>query len=132
MFLKRCARRRGGKTHEYWALVESIRTPRGPRHRVVSYLGELKSGEKKGWGRLATILDGKAASSLKQLELFEPPCEEEEEPVPATLDVELKGVKVERSRDFGDVYLGLTLWKMLQTTKMCVNTILKRKLGTIR
>jgi len=36
MFLKRCERRKGGKKHTYWVLVESYRTPRGSRHRVVA------------------------------------------------------------------------------------------------
>lgn len=111
MFLKRCERRKGSKTHEYWALVESIRTARGPRHRVVGYLGELAKGERRGWGRLATLLDGKAAQEARQMWLFESP--DDDEPVPEVVDVELKGVRVEKTRDFGDVFLGLTLWKML-------------------
>ena len=38
-----------GKTHVYWSLVESHRTARGQRHRVVGYLGELSGSEKDGW-----------------------------------------------------------------------------------
>ena len=41
MFLKRLERRKNGKRHTYWALVESVRTAGGSRHRVVAYLGEL-------------------------------------------------------------------------------------------
>ncbi len=48
MFLKRLQRRKNGKGHTYWALVESIRTAKGSRHRVVAYLGELKKSEKNG------------------------------------------------------------------------------------
>ena len=63
MFIKRCTRRKNGKPHTYWQLVESYRTPRGPRHRgVVAYLGELDRSERRGWGRLALQLDGKAAA----------------------------------------------------------------------
>lgn len=51
MFLKRCTRKNNGKPHTYWHLVESYRTPRGPRHRVVAYLGELDSSERRSWGR---------------------------------------------------------------------------------
>jgi hypothetical protein len=36
MFLRRCERRKNGKSHTYWALVESIRTARGSRQRVVA------------------------------------------------------------------------------------------------
>ena len=52
MFLKRLERRKSGKGHTYWALVGSIRTAKGSRHRVVAYLGELKRSEKNGWGQL--------------------------------------------------------------------------------
>ena len=52
MFLKRLERRKSGKKHTYWALVESIRTARGSRHRVVAYLGELKKRERNGWAQL--------------------------------------------------------------------------------
>jgi len=40
MFLKPCYRTRNGKRPAYWALVESYRTARGPRHRVVAFLGD--------------------------------------------------------------------------------------------
>ena len=39
--MRRCYRRKDGKRHAYWALVESYRTARGPRQRVVAYLGEM-------------------------------------------------------------------------------------------
>lgn len=41
MFVRPCYRRKDGKRHAYWALVESYRTERGPRQRVVAYLGRL-------------------------------------------------------------------------------------------
>ena len=41
MFVRPCYRSKNGKRHAYWALVESYRTERGPRQRVVAYLGRL-------------------------------------------------------------------------------------------
>ena len=41
MYLRRCYRQKDEKRHAYWTLVESYRTARGPRQRVVAYLGEL-------------------------------------------------------------------------------------------
>src|SRR2546425_6581430 len=41
MYLRRCYRRKNGKRHGYLALVESYRTARGPRQRVVAYLGDV-------------------------------------------------------------------------------------------
>lgn len=40
MFLRRIKIHKDGKRHEYWALVESVRTERGPRHHVVAFEGE--------------------------------------------------------------------------------------------
>ena len=113
MFLKRCARKKNGKPHTYWQLVESYRTPRGPRHRVVAYLGELDASEHRGWGRLALHLDGKAAVKAQQLMLFDTVDTHDNDPVPQYVEVALKGVRVERTQDFGDVFLALTLWRML-------------------
>jgi len=113
MFLKRCARKKNGKPHTYWQLVESYRTPRGPRHRVVAYLGELDASEHRGWGRLALHLDGKAAVKAQQLMLFDTIDTHDNDPVPQYVEVDLKGVRVERTQDFGDVFLALTLWRML-------------------
>ena len=113
MFIKRCNRKKNGKLHIYWQLVESYRTPRGPRHRVVAYLGELDAGERRGWGRLALQLDGKAAAKAQQLMLFDTIDSHDNDPVPQYVQVDLKGIRIERTRDFGDVFLALTLWQML-------------------
>jgi hypothetical protein len=51
MYLRRCYRAKEGKRHGYWALVESYRTSRGPRQRVVAYLGEMDAaGRLDVWG----------------------------------------------------------------------------------
>jgi transposase len=109
MFLKRLERRKNGKKHTYWALVESYRTARGSRHRVVAYLGELKKREQNGWVQLGRRLDKKDRPSPT---LFDPPSYPEPED-----DVELvriKGVRLDRTRDFGDVWLALGLWRLLK------------------
>ena len=108
MFLKRLVRRKGRKSHTYWALVESIRTARGSRHRVVAYLGALKKNERNGWSTLGRRLDKK---DRPHPSLFDPPSYPEPDD-----DVELvriKGVRLERSRDFGDVWLALGLWRLV-------------------
>ena len=115
MFIKRCTRRKNGKHHTYWQLVESYRTARGPRHRTVSYLGELNPSEKQGWARLADHLDGKASrKAQQQMLLFETPCDDvEAEPVPDSIEINPQSVRVTNTRDFGDVFLALTLWNTL-------------------
>jgi hypothetical protein len=107
MFLKPIHHRKCGKRHTYWALVESYRTARGSRQRVVAYLGTLKRGEQSGWSQLAGKLNGQAPP---QPILFEQPTQEAAEELAL---VRLKGVRLERTRRFGDVYLGLVLWRLL-------------------
>ena len=114
MFLRRCRRKKNGKQHTYWALVESYRTARGSRQRVVAYLGELKGNEQSGWAHLARRLDKK---SRPLPSLFDPPYYDDptdEEPV----EINLKGVRLERLRDFGDVWLALGLWRLLGLDKL--------------
>jgi hypothetical protein len=115
MFIKRCTRNKNGKPHAYWQLVESYRTVRGPRHRTIAYLGELSACEKHGWARLGAQLDSKAASKAQQqLLLFESLSgPDDTEPVPDQVEVNLKSIRVRNTRDFGDVYLALTLWRAL-------------------
>jgi hypothetical protein len=86
MFLKRLERHKNGKRHTYWALVESIRTAGGSRHRVVAYLGELTARQSSGWGALGRRLDGK---DRPQPTLFDPPRYDEpadDEPVLVNLN----------------------------------------------
>ncbi len=110
MFLKRLTRRKDGKVHTYWALIESIRTQRGPRHRTVAYLGELEASERAGWAEVRRLLDGAVP---EEPTLFPRP-EEAADPVPEQVQVKVRGVRVEKTRDFGDVYVGLLLWRALR------------------
>src|SRR3990170_8954103 len=110
MFLKRLERRKSGKKHTYWARVQSVRTARGSRHRVVAYRGELKKSEQSGWAQLGRRLNGHAPPAAS---LFDPPPYDDpsdDEPVL----VRLKGIRLERLRDFGDVWLALGLWRLLR------------------
>ncbi len=109
MFLRRCIRRKSGKRHTYWALVESFRTAKGSRQRIVAYLGELKKSEKNGWAQLCRRLN---QEQRPEPSLFDPPHYDhptDDEPVL----VKLKNIRLQRLRDFGDVWLALGLWRML-------------------
>jgi transposase len=112
MFLRRFERRKNGKPHTYWALVESYRTAKGSRQRVIAYLGELTAGEQDGWAKLGSHLGGESKARQPQLTLFDPPRRDEprdDEP----LLVQLSSIRLERPRDFGDVWLAWGLWRML-------------------
>jgi transposase len=94
--------------YEYWTLVESVRTSSGPRQRIVATLGKLPGLDEEvrvGWEHIAEVLDGR----LHQRMLL---SSEPEPPQWATVDV--SRARVERLRRFGDVYLGLALWRRLK------------------
>ncbi len=109
MFLRRHRKHAGGETYEYWSLVRTVRTARGPRHQVVARLGKLDGEEAaaaRGWNDLDALLEGRRSAT--QLELgAQPPS------APLWRQVDLSGVRVERLRQFGRVYLGLALWRRL-------------------
>ncbi|MBI5367330.1 MAG: IS1634 family transposase [Planctomycetes bacterium] len=113
MFLKPKRVSRNGKAYTYWALVESVRTVKGPRHRIVAELGELSPREKCAWAQLPQILAAKPAPSPG---LFDPAPQAGD--VPESVQVLPRGVRVERTRDFGDVYLALYLWRVLGLDKL--------------
>lgn len=100
MFLRKISVDNHGKRHNYWALVESVRTARGPRQRVVSYLGDMDEA-----GRLEVRQAGEGHRDV-QGTLFD-------EPLPEWVEVNVRKVRTERSRRFGDVWLALELIKKL-------------------
>jgi transposase len=112
MFLRRYQREKNGKPHTYWALVEAYRTAQGSRQRVVAYLGELTAGGQDGWAKLGSHVGGGPASRNPPRSLFDPPRRDvrgDDEP----LLVRLSSICLERTRDFGDVWLAWGLWRML-------------------
>ena len=119
MFLRRYQKRKHGKVHTYWALVESYRTAKGSRQRVVAYLGELKAGEQNGWTQLGRGLDGKPPPSptLFDVEPADSGADDE------TVWVELRGIRMERLRTFGDVWLALGLWRLLELDVLLKNLL---------
>ena len=111
MFLREYHRTKDGKRHTYFALVESQRTERGPRQRIVAQLGELTRDQQRSWQRTA-IFHGRHKDG-GELPLFA-----DEGPTPLTDDpdvvrVHLGKVGWTNARAFGDVWLGLPLWKKL-------------------
>ncbi len=97
MYLRRCYRHKDGKRHGYWALVESYRTSRGPRQRVVAYLGEMDAA-----GRLGLHQQAAGPAAVAQRLLFG-------DVEPQWVEVDLKRIAVERKRAFGGPWLGLQL-----------------------
>jgi len=105
MYLRHVDILKKGKRHTYWALVRSVRQGTKVRQELVCYLGELDAQGRlkaRAWARRIT-----GREHPGQLDFLEPPPEE-------TLQVKLKGVRLERCRKFGDVWLAWVLWCALQ------------------
>ncbi len=100
MYIRKINIKKDGKTHAYWALVESRRTERGPRQHVVAYLGEMDAVGRLGLQKAA---EGR---SDHQVDLYE-------NVEPEWVEVNVRGVRTERVRDFGDIWLALQLLKRL-------------------
>jgi transposase len=109
MFLRKLRVHKDGKEHGYWSLVETIRTADGPRQRTLCYLGELNSSAHARWQKTIEVFNEHGEST--QLKLFSSEAEVPDDPNIARVLV--KKVRVERTRRFGDCYLGLELWQQL-------------------
>jgi transposase len=112
MFLRGYKRFKDGKEHTYYALVESERTPEGPRQRTVAYLGELNHDQERRWQR--TVVFHNRQGDAQQLRLFP---DDEDVALPDDPDIvriRLKQVGWTNARRFGDVWLAWQLWRMLR------------------
>src|SRR5450755_4517482 len=111
MFLRANHRDKDGKDHTYWSLVETVRTPDGPRQKTLCYLGELNSSAQGRWLRTVEVFNDQGDS--RQLKLFPSdvaaPADD-----PQVARVLLDKVRLERTRQFGSCYLGLRLWRRLE------------------
>ncbi len=111
MFVRPCYRRKNGKRHAYWALMESYRTERGPRQRVVAYLGQL---DERGRLGVKAVAEGRRRSRQKRL--FD-------DVQPQWVEVDASRVRVENCRDFGGPWLGLELVRRLELHEFLRRTI---------
>jgi hypothetical protein len=103
MFLRPHYRRRNGQREAYWALVESYRTERGPRQRMVAYLGLMDEAGRLGIHEAA---DSSCSSQRQQQALFE-----ESRTPPRFVEIDRARVRVENCRQFGGPWLALELVK---------------------
>ena len=109
MYLRHTTIRKDGKTHRYWRLVRSIRVGRRVIQQTVAQLGELDEH-----GRIeARALARRLIGAPEQTALFGDGSEH------LTVPVRLKGIRIERSRQFGDVYLALALWRGMGLEELC-------------
>ena len=109
MYLRHTIRKKDGKVHRYWCLVRSVRVGRRVIQQTVAHLGELDEHGRIEGRALARRLIGAPECAR----LFDDGSKR------VTVPVRLKGIRVERSRQFGAVYLALALWRGMGLEELC-------------
>jgi hypothetical protein len=109
MYLRHTTIRKDGRVHRYWRVVRSVRVGRRVIQQTVAHLGELDEHGRVEARALARRLIG----TPEQVQLFDDGSEH------LTVPVRLKGIRIERSRQFGDVYLALALWRGTGLEDLC-------------
>ena len=130
MFLRAKSRKKDGKTHRYWSVVENRRVSGGcVVQRQVLYLGELNDNQRAGWVRTIEAFSGED-SKAKQLALF--PDDREELPMMdcETIRVQLDKIELRSPREWGACWLGLYLWDLLELDKFWKQRLPSSRKGT--
>ena len=112
MFLRSTNRRKDGKDHRYFSIVENRRVPGGKSvQRTVLYLGEINDQQQAAWRKTLEVFD-EEEQRYTTLSLFP---EDRELPADAldSVRVRLSGLELRRPRSFGNCWLACELWHQL-------------------
>jgi transposase len=110
--LKVHRRKKDGKEHRYFSIVESRRVSRRRVvHRTVVYLGEINDSQQAAWRKTLEVFDEKQ-QDFATLSLF--PDDREVAGDVDALQVRLGEMQLERPRAFGSCWLGCELWRQLK------------------
>jgi transposase len=110
MFLRCNRRKKDGKVHDYWSVVESRRCSDGSIvQRQVLYLGEINASQRESWRKTVELQD---AGTRRQVALF-PAGSMPVDDVDA-IGVRLSELSLRRPRQWGACWLALQLWQQLE------------------
>ena len=113
MFLKCSTRRKNGKEHRSWSIVESRRVARGGVvQRHVLYLGEINDSQRLAWEKSIEVFDEQHGQA-RQCALFPEDRTPPAGGLPA-VQVRLDALRLSRPRTWGACWLGDLLWRELQ------------------
>jgi hypothetical protein len=115
MFLRATIRKKDGKEHRYWSVVENRRVAGGRVvQRHVLYLGEINSSQELAWRKSIEVLDEDAPTAVpRTYALFPEDRCEAVLPDESIVRLKLKSLQLHRPRQWGACWLALTLWQML-------------------
>ena len=131
MFLRSTIRRKDGKEHRYWSIVENRRL-RGGRvvQRAVLYLGEINSSQERAWRRSIEVLDQTAPAEPQTIALFPEDRCEAEAADQAVVRLRLSRLELRRPRQWGACWLALKLWQELRLDRFFAARLPASRKGT--
>jgi transposase len=113
MFLRSTNRKKDGKDHRYFSVVENRRLSTGKTtQRIVLYLGEINDKQESSWRKTLEVFEEDGQSSTN-LSLFPEDREIPPDAVDA-LQVKLSGLELRRPRVFGNCWLACETWRQLE------------------
>src|ERR1700687_580806 len=130
MFLRTTTRKKDGKEHRYFSVVEN-KCVSGGRvlQRHVLYLGEINSSQELTWRRSIEVLD-EATPGARTLALFpEDPCGEVVADA-SIVRLKLTQLRLERPRQWGACWLALKLWQQLGLDEFWGERLVSSRKGT--
>lgn len=129
MFLRHKVRRKDGKEHRYWSIVENRRVAGGRTvQRHVLHLGEINDNRRAAWCQTVEALE-EGGQHARQIALFP------EDRVGPVLDcdvvhVRLSGLRLRRPRQWGACWLAFQLWDQLRLDEFWSVRLLASRQGT--
>jgi hypothetical protein len=130
MFLRHKIRKKDGKQHRYWSVVENKRVSGG---RVVQkhvlYLGEINSSQELAWRKTIEVLE-EGEERPKTLALFAEDRCEAVLPDESIVRLKLSELKLCRPRQWGACWLALALWEELQLDRFWAERLPPSRKGT--
>src|SRR5580693_3208540 len=130
MFLRATIRRKDGKEHRYWSLVENKRVSGGRVvQRHVLYLGEINSSQELAWRKSIEVLEDGAARP-RTLALFPEDRCEGVMPDSSIVRLKLSQLQLRRPRQWGACWLALKLWEELRLDRFWAERLEPSRKGT--
>ena len=130
MFLRHKIRKKDGKEHRYYSVVENKRVGRGRVvQRHVLYLGEINDTQERVWRKSIEVLEDGAAAP-RTLSLFPEDRCEGLLPDDSIVRLKLSQVRLCRPRAWGACWLALTLWRELQLDRFWSERLSTSRKGT--
>jgi hypothetical protein len=129
MFLRCTNRKKDGKEHQYWNVVENRRLADGRVvQRQVLYLGEVNSSQREAWRKTIEVFeDGAIAARTVALFPEDRPVDIHDEQV---VRIRLSEVELWRPRQWGACWLACTLYEQLDLNKFWVERLSPSRKGT--